>query len=124
MAKEEKTEKKQDAKEEELSLPQTKEDYEPTAWAGWAGEGMVAVGGARGAGGAKGDADYANIGALAYAEFPGGGLFIALGGTGTAAVAAGAGEIETRGSDQNDEILECGAIFNGTSRGVHGNPMI
>ena len=120
MAKEEKTEKKQDAKEEEeLSLPQTKEDYEPTAWAGWAGEGMVADGGARGAGGANQDAVYANIGALAYAEFPGGGLFIALGGTGTAAVAAGAGEIETRGSDQNDEILECRAIFTD----VCGNPM-
>ena len=77
-----------------------------------------------GAGGANQDAFYANIWAGAYAEYAGGRLFIAQGGTGTAAVAAGAGEIETRGSDQNDGILECGAIFNGTSRGVHGNPMI
>ena len=69
-AKEEKTQKKQDTKEEEeMSLPQTKEDYEPTAWAGWAGEGMVADGGARGAGGANQDAVYANIWAGAYAEF-------------------------------------------------------
>ena len=65
-----------------------------------------------------------NAWAKARTEYAGGRMFITQEGTGTAAVAAGAGEIETRGSDQNDEILECGAIFNGTSRGVHGNPMI
>ena len=41
-------------------------------------------------------------------------MFIRKGGTGTAAVAAGAGDHETRGSDQNQERVECGATFNGT----------
>ena len=41
-------------------------------------------------------------------------MFITKGGTGTAAVAAGAGDHETRGSDQDQERVECGATFNGT----------
>ena len=52
-AKEEKTQKKQDTKEEEeMSLPQTKEDYEhtvATAWTRWTGGRMFTDGGAGGA---------------------------------------------------------------------------
>ena len=105
--------------EEEMSLPQTKEDAfhahtVATAGTEWTGGRMLTDGGAGGAGGANQDAFYANIWAEARTEYGGRPMFITKGGTGTAAVAAGTGANGTRGSDQNQGRRESEPTSNDT----------